>query len=66
MDTPDLERLMLSLLIPGLIVMMAFIVWDISRRSNAGRFGTLILFTTLGLGVVGFIIKELVALSLKG
>lgn len=66
MDTPDLERLMLTLLIPGLIIAMAFIVWDMSRRSNAGRFGTWILFATLGLGVVGFVIKELVALSLKG
>ena len=41
----------------GLIVWMGFIVWDLAKKSQAGRFGTIILFTILGAGVVGFIIK---------
>lgn len=40
-----------------LIVWMGFIVWDLAKKSQAGRFGTLALFTVLGAGVVGFIVK---------
>ena len=40
-----------------LIVWMGFIVWDLARKSQAGRFGTIALFTVLGAGVVGFIVK---------
>ncbi|MCY4473405.1 MAG: DUF2788 domain-containing protein [Kistimonas sp.] len=65
MDAMEFEHLMLSILLPTLIIAMGFIVWDIARRSKAGRFGTWILFGTLGLGVLGFVIKELIALSLK-
>ncbi len=38
---------------------MAFIVYDLARKSRAGRLGTLILFLTLGLGVAGFLAKTL-------
>ena len=31
----------------ALILFMIFIVWDLARRSNAGRFGTLILYILL-------------------
>ncbi|MCR8915285.1 DUF2788 domain-containing protein [Marinobacter panjinensis] len=44
-------------LLTGLIVWMGFIVWDLARKSQAGRFGTIALFTILGAGVVGFIVK---------
>jgi hypothetical protein len=36
---------------------MGFIVWDLAKKSKAGKFGTMALFTVLGAGVVGFIIK---------
>lgn len=42
-----------------LIVWMGFIVWDLAKKSQAGRFGTLVLFTILGAGVVGFIVKTI-------
>ena len=41
----------------GLIGLMGFIVWDLAKKSQAGRFGTIALFTVLGAGVVGFVIK---------
>ena len=44
-------------LLTGLIVWMGIIVWDLAKKSQAGRFGTLALFTVLGAGVVGFIVK---------
>lgn len=40
-----------------LIGWMGFIVWDLAKKSQAGKFGTLALFTVLGAGVIGFIIK---------
>ena len=39
---------------------MGYIVWDLAKKSNAGKFGTAILFFVLGLGVLGFIIKTVV------
>lgn len=41
----------------GLIAFMAFIMWDLAKQSNAGKFGTAIIFFALGFGVLGFIIK---------
>ena len=41
----------------GLIVWMGVIVWDLAKKSQAGKFGTIALFTVLGAGVVGFIVK---------
>jgi len=60
------EEWMMIGLVGGLILFMTFIVWDLARKSNAGRFGTLILFLALGLGVLGFVIKTLVIGSLEG
>lgn len=64
---PELfEELMMTLLVGGLVLFMAFIVWDLARKSRAGRFGTFILFFALGLGVLGFLIKSLVIAGLEG
>lgn len=59
MHYTQLEALALPLLISGLVLFMGFIVWDLARKSNAGGFGTTILFIALGLGVVGFVIKSI-------
>lgn len=45
--------------IGALILFMGFIVWDLAKKSKAGRFGTFILFLALGLGVLGFVIKTI-------
>ena len=37
---------------------MMFIIWDLGKRSGAGKFGMMILFLGLGVGVLGFVIKE--------
>ena len=44
----------------GLILFMIFIVWDLARRSNAGKFGTLILYIGLAMGILGFLIKVVI------
>jgi hypothetical protein len=66
MDPQVLEDLMMYVLVGGLIMFMAFIVWDLAKKSKAGRFGSMILFLALGLGVLGFIIKTVVIAGLEG
>ena len=41
-----------------LILFLGFIVWDLGKKSQAGKFGMFILFLVLGLGVFGFIFKN--------
>ncbi|PXX88750.1 DUF2788 domain-containing protein [Marinobacter vulgaris] len=53
------SELAMLVLLTGLIVWMGFIVWDLAKKSQAGRFGTIVLFTILGAGVVGFIVKTI-------
>lgn len=66
MEPEVFEELMMTLLVGGLVLFMAFIVWDLAKKSRAGRFGTFILFFALGLGVLGFLIKSLVIAGLEG
>nr|WP_081414449.1 DUF2788 domain-containing protein [Balneatrix alpica] len=37
-----------------------FIIYDLAKKSKAGKFGTLILFLSLGLGLFAFLVKEVV------
>ena len=39
---------------------MLFIIWDLARKSNAGRLGTFILFFVLAFGILGFIMKNVI------
>lgn len=66
MDPAVLEEWMMIILVTVLIGFMGFIVWDLAKKSKAGRFGTLILFFVLGLGVLAFIIKSVVVAFLEG
>jgi uncharacterized membrane protein len=63
-DPQAFERWMMIGLISLLVAFMAFIIWDLAKRSHAGRYGTLMLFGVLGLGVLAFVIKEIVVASL--
>lgn len=40
------------------IGLMLFIIWDLARKSNAGRLGTFMLFFVLAFGILGFVIKN--------
>lgn len=42
----------------GLICLMLFIIWDLARKSKAGRFGSFVLFFVLAFGMLGFIVKN--------
>jgi len=56
----EFEALALPLTLFALVAFMAFIVWDLAKQSKAGRYGTMVLFFALGLGVAAFVIKEIV------
>ncbi|AXO90019.1 DUF2788 domain-containing protein [Pseudomonas sp. K1(2024)] len=66
MDPAVFEEWMMIVLVSVLIGFMGFIVWDLAKKSKAGRFGTLILFFVLGLGVMAFIIKSVVVGFIEG
>lgn len=51
------SRIAMAVLLTALIGFMGFIVWDLAKKSKAGRFGTITMFIVLGAGVLGFIIK---------
>ena len=50
----------------ALILLMVFIVWDLAKRSNAGKLGTLVLYIALAMGVLGFLIKTVITYLLEG
>ena len=66
MNPAVFEEWMMIILVTVLIGFMGFIVWDLAKKSKAGKFGTLILFFVLGLGVLAFIIKSVVVGFLEG
>jgi hypothetical protein len=57
MNEAMFSQIAMIVFLSGLIGWMGFIVWDLAKKSKAGKFGTLALFTVLGSGVVGFIVK---------
>ena len=44
---------------------MAFIIYRLARESGVGRFGTLIIALSLGLGLVGYIAKTIIPFTLE-
>lgn len=61
MEPEQFEALMMYVLVGGLICFMAFIIWDLAKKSKAGRLGTAILFLGLGLCLFAFLAKPLIA-----
>ncbi len=57
MTIVQFEEWSLVIGVGGLVLFMAFIVWSLGRESKAGKFGMLVLFLALALGLLGFIVK---------
>lgn len=66
MSYEEFEALALPLSIFALVAFMGFIVWDLAKKSKAGRWGTAVLFFALGLGVLGFVIKVVILGNIEG
>jgi len=54
------EAWITPIMISGLILFMCFIIWELARKSKAGKFGTLMLFIVLGAGMLGYVIKVII------
>ena len=65
MTVEQFETWSLYIFVGGLIGFMVFIVWDLAKKSKAGKFGTFILFLALGIGLLGFIIKTVLMFILE-
>ncbi|MGJ7456842.1 DUF2788 domain-containing protein [Halomonas sp. MA07-2] len=59
------EAWITPIMIGGLILFMGFIIWDLAKKSNAGRFGTIMLFVVLGAGILGYILKVVITWVLE-
>jgi len=57
MNEAVFSQIAMLVLLTGLIVWMGIIVWDLAKKSRAGKFGTLALFIVIGAGVVGYLVK---------
>jgi uncharacterized membrane protein YwaF len=58
MSEQQFTDLSMGVCLSVLMVFMGFIIWDLGKKSGAGRFGTAMLFLVLGFGVFGFLIKD--------
>ena len=58
MSEEEFTRWSMGVLLTGLIGFMGFIIWDLGKKSDAGKFGMFVLFIALGTGVTGFVFKE--------
>ncbi|MDO4247773.1 MAG: DUF2788 domain-containing protein [Neisseria sp.] len=58
MDEATFASWSLKIGLTGLIIFLGFIIWDLGKKSQAGKLGMFILFLVLGLGIFGFIFKN--------
>ncbi|MGM0520676.1 MAG: DUF2788 domain-containing protein [Pseudomonadota bacterium] len=60
------ETWITPIMIGGLILFMCFIIWDLAKKSKAGRFGTFMLFIVLGAGMLGYVLKVVITWLIEG
>jgi hypothetical protein len=65
MTVEQFEAVSLNLGVGGLVLYMLFIMYRLAHESNAGRFGSLVIFLSLGLGIVGFAAKSVIQMVLE-
>ena len=65
MSVQQFEEISLLLGVGGLILYMMFVMYKLAEESGAGRFGTLMIFLSLGLGIVGFAAKSVIQLVME-
>lgn len=60
------SELSLTIGLTLIIGYMLFIIYKLAEESRAGRYGMMILFIGLGLGIFGFSVKYVIKLYLAG
>ncbi|MBS97366.1 MAG: DUF2788 domain-containing protein [Oceanospirillaceae bacterium] len=66
MRLAEAESLMLNIGLVFFAGFIFFIIYDLAKKSNAGRFGTFVLFFALGLGLAAFLVKTVVVELIEG
>jgi len=66
MRLAEVEALMLNVGLAVFAAFIFFIIYDLAKKSNAGKFGTFVLFFALGLGLAAFLIKTVVVEMIGG
>ncbi|OHX14737.1 DUF2788 domain-containing protein [Chromobacterium sphagni] len=59
MSEEQFANVSLVVCLTGLIIFMGFIIWDLGKKSKAGKTGMIVLFLVLGFGVSGFVFKNI-------
>ena len=62
MSIAEFEHISLTLGIGGLMLLMIFILHKPGKDSGADKFGTFVLFLSLGMGIFGFAAKSVIKL----
>lgn len=65
MRLAEFEAIALNLGLVVFALFIFFIIYDLAKQSKAGKFGTLILFLSLGLGLGVFLLKELIVFLME-
>jgi hypothetical protein len=65
MSIAEFEEMSLVLCVGGLVAMMVFILYKLGKDSGAGKFGTFVLFLSLGMGIFGFTAKSVIRLFIS-
>ncbi|QEI12250.1 DUF2788 domain-containing protein [Cellvibrio japonicus] len=66
MTVEQFETWSLYICVSALILFMFFIVWDLAKKSKAGKLGTFVLFGVLGLALIVFVGKEIAVHVIEG
>ncbi|WP_438463960.1 DUF2788 domain-containing protein [Marinomonas sp. PE14-40] len=66
MEIEEIESIMLTVCVTGIVIFMGFIMFDLARKSNAGKLGTFVILGGLGLGVFGFVMKGVIVELILG
>ncbi|OUS29486.1 hypothetical protein A9Q99_09695 [Gammaproteobacteria bacterium 45_16_T64] len=64
MTVEQFETISLYVCVGGLILYMFYIMYRLAKDSKAGKMGTIAIFGTLGFGVIGFVVKEILTVVL--
>ena len=62
MSLAQVEHLVMLVSVSGLVLFMGYIVWDLGKRSGAGKLGLTILLGVMVLAPAVFLLKELAVL----
>ena len=66
MRLAEIETIALNIGLAVFAAYIFFIIYDLAKKSNAGKFGTAVLFFALGLGLAAFLVKTVVVHMIEG